>query len=208
MSQTTAPVIEPKGRTGAWIPTINGNRWFITDPHPADVDIYDIAHGLSMICRFGGQCRDFYSVAQHSVLIANELCRREAPPEIALWGLLHDAPEAYLGDMVRPLKQSMQSYKILEHVTEGCILVGLNVNPPTHGTRHMVKQLDDVLLMTERRDLVTDCGYEWTLKAEPLNSRIVPWSPRVACESFLAVYHQLRALIAATTAGEEEKDSI
>src|SRR5262249_3879894 len=139
-SSPPIPAVQPKGRTGDWIATITGKRWFVTDPHPDDVDIEDIAHGLSMVCRFGGQCREFYSVAQHSVLMANEMCRREAPPEMALWGLLHDAPEAYLGDMVRPLKRSMPNYKVLEHVTEGCILVGLGLAAPTHGTRYLVKE--------------------------------------------------------------------
>ena len=196
MNSSPPSITQPKGRTGDWIATVSGRRWFITDPHPDDVDIQDIAHGLSLICRFGGHCRQFYSVAQHSVLIANEMCRRECPAEMVLWGLLHDAPESYLGDMVRPLKQSMQNYKVLEHVTEGCILVGLGIDAPTHGTRVLVKQLDDVLLMTERRDLMNHCGYEWTPRAEPLSGKIIPWNPETAKTNFLETYLALRKLLA------------
>lgn len=195
MTSTVEPTIQPKGRTGDWIATITGKRWFITDPHPDDVDIEDIAHGLSMICRFGGHCREFYSVAQHSVLIANELCRRECPPEMVLWGLLHDAAEAYLGDMVRPLKRSMQNYKVLEHVTEGCILVGLGLEAPTHGTKTLVKQLDEVLLMTERRDLMNHCGYDWTPRAELLPDVIEPWTPQGSKMIFLDTYFRVRKLV-------------
>lgn len=185
----------PTGRTGDWIATISGTRWFITDPHPDDVKIEDIGHGLSHICRFGGQCREFYSVAQHSVLIAQELARREAPPEMVLWGLLHDAAEAYLGDMVRPLKQSMPNYMRLEAQTESCILTGLGLEAPTHGTRHIVKELDDVLLMTERRDLMNHCGHEWTPRARPLVDPIRPWSPELAKRHFLESYHNIRGLM-------------
>ncbi len=56
-------------RTGNWLATYTGRKWFLLDPHPDDVAIEDIAHGLSMVCRFGGHCRHFYSVAQHSLLV-------------------------------------------------------------------------------------------------------------------------------------------
>src|SRR5690349_18842227 len=101
-------------RTGDWIATFTGKRWFLTDPDPADVDIDDIAHALSMICRFGGHTKQFYSVAEHSVRVANAMEIAGCGALACLHGLIHDAPEAYLGDIVRPLKYSLTDYRVWE----------------------------------------------------------------------------------------------
>lgn len=79
-------------------------------PNPRLFDIDNIAHALSQLCRYTGQCKRFYSVAQHSVLVSTLL-----PPPLQLTGLLHDASEAFLGDVSRPLKQLLPVYKELEH---------------------------------------------------------------------------------------------
>ncbi len=98
----------------AIIQTHSGIAFDLLNPTPDMIDIGDIAHALSNVCRFGGHCREFYSVAQHSVHVAQWAYEATAEDysyidpsmasEVALWGLLHDAPEAYIGDMVRPLK--------------------------------------------------------------------------------------------------------
>ena len=82
-----------------FITTFTGKKIDLRNPQPRDITIRDIACGLSKICRFGGQCSEFYSVAQHSVLVAH-LVR----PEYRKYALLHDATEAYLGDVIKPLK--------------------------------------------------------------------------------------------------------
>src|ERR1017187_10636100 len=76
------------------ITTFSGIHFWPLLPNPADIRIEDIAHALSNQCRFAGHAREFYSVAEHSVRVS-QLC----PPEDALWGLLHDASEAYLTDV-------------------------------------------------------------------------------------------------------------
>jgi uncharacterized protein len=81
-----------------------------------DIDIRDIAHALALTCRFNGHCRMFYSVAEHSVLVSN-LC----PPEFALEALLHDASEAYLGDVPTPLKRQWPEYRIAEERAQATI---------------------------------------------------------------------------------------
>lgn len=186
-------------RRGDWMATFSGVKWFVTDPHPDDVKIEDIAHALSMICRYGGHCREFYSVAQHSVIVAEAVWA--AHPDdtgLALNALLHDAAEAYLGDVVRPLKLTMPGYKALEHLTEGVIAAGLELPGVTPEQKAIIKHFDDVALMTERRDLVNHCGIEWTPRAEPLKKVIEPWPAKIAERGFIQAYHLLSKRIAET----------
>jgi hypothetical protein len=90
------------GRLGDWSQTYTGKRFYVADPRPEDVDIIDIAHALSMMCRYSGHVSMFYSVAEHSLLVSHMV-----PPEDALCGLLHDATEAYLSDLTRPVKRTL-----------------------------------------------------------------------------------------------------
>lgn len=87
----------------SWITTFTGKRFYQTSPHRDSVCIEDIAHALSMLCRFTGHCREFYSVAEHSIRVAYELQSQQR-----IHGLLHDAHEAYLGDTSGPLKKSVR----------------------------------------------------------------------------------------------------
>ena len=92
-----------------YVSTYLGNRFYLTRPHIDDVAIEDIAHGLAYQCRFNGQTREFYSVAQHSVMVMNLVSE-----EHRLAALLHDAAEAYLGDMVKPLKNLFPAFSEIE----------------------------------------------------------------------------------------------
>src|SRR4051794_27255584 len=87
------------------IPTASGARFDPFAPDAASIEIRDIAHALGNLCRFGGHCRVFYSVAQHSCLVADLVERRGAGVECVHWALLHDASEAYLGDLPHPVKR-------------------------------------------------------------------------------------------------------
>lgn len=92
-----------------YVSTYLGNRFYLSRLHIDDVAIEDIAHGLAYQCRFNGQTREFYSVAQHSVMVMNLV-----PEEHRLAALLHDAAEAYLGDMVKPLKNLFPAFSEIE----------------------------------------------------------------------------------------------
>lgn len=94
-------------RKGHWIQTYTGVAYFPADPRVEDVRLADIAHALSQTCRFSGNCDRFYSVAEHSVYVSQ--C---VPPEHALDALMHDAEEAYIGDMTRPVKEIFRSHGI------------------------------------------------------------------------------------------------
>lgn len=101
-----------------WMATYRKPKGFVTplELAPDDIDIQDIQHALSNICRFNGHCREFYSVAQHSVHVSELLARNGYGVPCQLVGLLHDASEAYLGDIIRPLKKTghFESYLDIE----------------------------------------------------------------------------------------------
>lgn len=183
-------------RIGGWIQTFGGKQFWPLDPQPEDFCIEDIAQALSNVCRFGGHCRSFYSVAQHSVLVAH-MAEKEAASRgliakrFALAGLLHDAAEAYVGDMVRPLKYEIPAFRALEKRLEECIAVRFGVLFPIPP---IVKTADEILLATECRDLMGTPPAKWTLDAKPAdNLKIVPLPPVLARELFLACFKDITA---------------
>jgi hypothetical protein len=130
-------------KKGSWITTYKGHKFYPLDPDPDDIDIMDIAHALSNSCRWTGHVSQFYSVAQHCVLVSQN-CK----PENALGGLLHDATEAYLSDISRPVKYSekMDGYRDIEANLEKVISEKYNLPYPMTID---VKKADDDLLLSE-----------------------------------------------------------
>lgn len=186
------------GRSGDWFATYSGTQFYLTDPHPGDVLIKDIAHALSMVCRFGGHTREFYSVAQHCVhcseLVESWGTENE---ELQLHTLLHDASEAYLGDVVRPLKYSMPDYLQLEERMMEVIYQGLDLSLPCEGEQRIIKEADDTLLMTERRDFINHRNLKWGIHQKPLETlRLTSLSPTAAEYQFITRYDNLRAKLA------------
>jgi hypothetical protein len=102
--------------SAAWFRTYTGQWVDLLNPRPEDVTFESIARPLSRICRFGGHCRDHYSVAQHSVEVS-----RRCLQENALIGLLHDASEAFIADIVSPLKRFLPTYYTLEAAWQSAI---------------------------------------------------------------------------------------
>lgn len=169
----------------SWIATFSGNRFWPLHPTAADIRIEDIAHALSNICRFTGHCREFYSVAEHSVHVS-----RVCDPKDALWGLLHDASEAYICDVARPIKPMLTNYRSIEHEIMLCVCERFGLDPIQPDS---VTIADDRLLATEARDLLAGGGAGWTWPAEygpngpvPLTNPILPVSPSVARYMFAA----------------------
>ncbi len=154
--------------------TASGLPFPLTYPSSRLIDDDDIAQALSRICRFGGHTRKFYSVAQHCVL-ASEL----VPPEDALAALLHDAPEAYIGDMVSPLKAMLPAFQHIEERIWLAIAERFGIDPVMPAS---VKTVDLQLLATERRDLLPASPQVWPCLQgiDPLPDRIEPWSPEAA----------------------------
>jgi hypothetical protein len=172
-----------------WMQTYTGRMFWPLSPQVEHVHIEDIAHALSMICRFGGHCREFYSVAQHSVLVSHHVEQYAA--HLALEGLLHDAAEAYVGDMVRPLKRSMQSYINAEDRVFAAIAKRFGLGGVVHDS---VKISDERLLATEARDIMGgESAGKWRLFATPLPDRIIPIPPKEAEKLFLARFNEVVA---------------
>jgi hypothetical protein len=147
----------------------------------SDVDIADIAHGLSNICRFCGHSAFFYSVAQHSILGAGELLNRTGEAKTALSFLLHDASEAYICDIPRPLKRlpEFKKYLGIEESVQNviCGRFGVNIH------QDIVKEMDKIMLATEKRDLMRNSPDRvWSYLPQPVVFKIGPMLPET-CES-------------------------
>lgn len=172
-----------------WFTTATGRLCFILSPEESAIDIVDIAIGLSRICRFGGHLRpdvSFYSVAQHCVLVSYLV-----PPELALRALLRDASEAYLGDVIRPLKCVVGPiYKPLEQRWEREIGRRFHLGDALVHMHPAVKRADNIALETERRDLCApNARPDSSVRPHP--DRIVPLSPFDAREAFLVRFAEL-----------------
>lgn len=171
-------------RIGDFIQTFTGKAFFPMDPRSQEVDIRDIAHALSMQCRYAGHCRRFYSVAEHSVLIARWLVGKNKPA--AIYGLLHDASEAYLCDVPRPVKPYLNGYGEAELRVQAAVWAhfGLRGHVPA-----IVKEADDRILADE---LVNMTRMPWHARhADPLGVPMMYWSPAEAEREFLNTYAAL-----------------
>ena len=174
----------------SWIQTYTGKAVDPFAPAPADLCIEDIAHALSNICRFTGHCRAFYSVAQHSLEMAARL-----PRPLQLAGLLHDASEAYLCDVARPLKQRPEFafYRAAEAHLQTAILHRLGGFAESAAGHDQIKALDLRLLEWERQALMGPCAHDWNLGVEPAEGYLWPMSPQKAEHEFLKFYAALTA---------------
>lgn len=167
-------------RKGVRMQTATGRRFFPLDPRADEVEIFDVAHGLSMVCRYGGHTRWHYSVALHAVYVS-----RYVEPWAAREALLHDSSEAYLGDMIRPLKhtRAMRRYRKAEAKVEAavCERFGLSLDPEVW---REVKRIDDRILVDETRQLMADPSM-YELRGEPVGVTIERLRPDEACAEFL-----------------------
>ena len=171
------------GRDSNWMQTYTGGQFWPFQPLAVEVCIEDIAHSLAYQCRFNGHSRVFYSVAQHSVHVS-QLC----PADDALWGLMHDAAEAYVGDIIRPIKLLIPEFSQLEDRVIQVIVRRFGMNP---GEPPSVKRADNIALATEARDVMSPAPATWGLAEEPDEKRIHPLGADAAEALFLQRFKEL-----------------
>lgn len=173
-------------RKGDWTVFSSGRPFWPLDPRPEDIWIEDIVDGLRGICRYCGHTKWHYSVAQHSYLVSIAV-----NPRFALAGLLHDAPEALLGDVITPVKKLIKDvYGKLEDDSMRAIATKFDFlyDEETHTE---VKIADEILLATELRD-VSNAGFINAFTSQlPMKVKIEPWCPEYAKKMFLERFTEL-----------------
>lgn len=171
----------------SWIQTYTGKKFDLLNPSLDAICIEDIAHALSNICRFTGHTDRFYSVAEHSVLVS-----RNVPSEFALEALMHDAAEAYIGDLSTPLKALLPEYRDIEKGIWAAISNKFDLPYRLHD---QVKLHDAIALMSERRDLIPNPhGLRWVDELEALDTyptHALCLSPEDAEQYFLDTFRIL-----------------
>lgn len=178
-----------------WIMTSTGRVFYPLAPRPEDIDIKDIAHALGAVNRFNGHTREPYSVAQHSVLVSLQFDQDD--PNVALLALLHDAAEAYLGDIPRPLKRTpvFAGYREAEHRLEAVINRVFNVDAYADDASVMqrIKDVDRRMLRTEQAHLMPPAAPGELRNDVPVfpDLMIVAWPARSAELAFLVRYYAL-----------------
>lgn len=174
------------------IQTFSGLRFNPFVPDPDQIVIEDIAQSLANQCRFGGHCRKFYSVAQHSCLLADLVAKEGGDVTMQLWALLHDAAEAYLVDLPHPLKHHSTlgaRFRDAESALQAVILARFNLpsaRPP------LLNATDRALLAAEKQ-VLTAQAWEWPELngVEAAAVAVQPWLPARAAREFMTRYKKL-----------------
>ena len=178
---------------GPYLQTVSGKWVNPLDPDPEQFDIEDIARALGNLCRFGGHCRTFYSVAQHSVIVSELVEQRGGDVEDAFAALMHDATEAYLGDMPHPIKHRSElgaAFKEAEDRLEQVIRERFAIKADVPE----IKRVDRALLATERRAFSGESWHWPELEGvEPLALELTAWPPDAAADAFARRYADLQA---------------
>lgn len=171
---------------GPWMQTFTGRQFFPLDPRPEDFEIEDVAHALSHLCRYGGHCLRFYSVAEHSVHVADKCVSGRTMRRGAL---LHDAAEAYLVDVPRPVKACLPEYKRLEHSVEMAIAERFDLFWPIK--QPLIEDLDNRILVDEQKQVMAGAPAPWGTSGPPLDVTIEGWPPEIAKVEFLSRFMEL-----------------
>ncbi len=180
-------------KTTDWIQTYTGKKFYPLEPDIEDINIADIAKALSHICRFNGHCDRFYSVAEHSLGCLGIARRMGLSYQDRYAALMHDAAEAYLSDVVRPVKRFLQGYSFYEYRLEELIAKKYGLIFPFS---QVVIKIDNIMLATERRDLFHNPHPWGSLTEEPTDifnvSKPIAHGAINIMQAFLAEFMNLR----------------
>lgn len=183
--------------TGIPLDLGGGRTLDLLDPFAFDFTLDDIAGPLSRICRWGGRCSAFYSVAQHSVLVMDLV--EASHPALAMHALLHDAGEAFVADVPTPIKSRCRvhygaaewSYEATETRVHMRILQCLGLRELDRDERETIADADLIVLHTEARDLMGNP--EWSRKQPRMHRKVEPLTPEAAERAFRAAFERLAA---------------
>ncbi|GBG55234.1 hypothetical protein SPFL3102_00660 [Sporomusaceae bacterium FL31] len=189
-------------RQGDWIETYTGIKFWPLDPLPHEVSLNDIAHALAMLCRANGHCTSFYSVAQHSLNVSKELAFLGYSQRLQLMGLLHDASEAYLSDITRPVKKYLPQYIEIEHKLQTTIFHAFSLFP-TAEELEIVSQIDNALLAHEVRTLMKNIN-EWAMPVELHDVDLASKPIADVKEEFLSLGYKLITQLSASPRNHTE----
>lgn len=178
--------IEPGHDRGAWMQTTTGKRFYPLDPHPSEVCIEDISHSLAQLARFNGHTSRFYSVAQHSCLVHDYM-----PDDLKFLGLMHDATEAYIGDMIRPLKYYNKFFQDVEERVWEAIRRKFKITKARKAMQ-VLKHWDNKICAAEKRDLHPQSEFWFGMPECEEVRPITPWSPRYAKGQFMRRFNDLQ----------------
>lgn len=180
-----------------WIEIYSGKRLYFLKPDPSMIDIGDIAHHLSMQCRFHGGVKYFYSVAEHCMRVQQRIFADTRNVKLALAALLHDASEAYLSDIAGPFKKHLPDYKAIEEKVQGAIFEKFGLNPSVEDL-DKIKGIDNACLKNEARFLLPSKGASWIgLYESPYEITDAPqcFNPDIAKAQYLAIFENLSSKI-------------
>jgi hypothetical protein len=180
-------------RRAEWMTTFTGRQFHPFDPKPEDICIQDIAHALAMQCRYSGHSKYFYSIAEHSILLCQYLTIiRPDEPWHQLQALMHDAAEAYLSDIVRPVKRFMYGYSEIEQNVEAAIQDAFGLY--CCGKTPEIDVADGLILYDEARVLFDVIPDDWHMSFAPGLDKpeitIHGWNPAQAEAIFLEAFYQ------------------
>lgn len=176
-------------RPDAWIETYTGVRFSLSAPQPEDVCVEDVAHSLAYQCRYNGHIREFYSVAEHSCHVHDLLVREGHRDQVAFSGLMHDATEAYVGDLPAPLKSILPDYKRVEYLVWDAVTVafGMQLTLPVR-----VRELDRLMVLAEKKRLKFDSDHDWGIDGDVPDVHIECWGPQEAKTQFALRFAKYR----------------
>jgi len=172
--------------------TFTGRRFNFLTPDPESIDLYDIAHGLSQVCRFAAQSQVLYTVAQHSVLVSEMIKKSPHVERDRLFqkiALFHDAAEAYIGDMSSPLKKLMPLYKEIENRIQAAIWKRFHL--PSYAMPKEVKEADIQILANEGMSFMSADWRDAAVDPDPQLGVFEAWEPKRAEREFLDRYEGL-----------------
>ena len=184
--------------------THSGKMFDIFNPTPEDICIEDIAHALAMQCRFNGHTKEFYSVAEHSLNVARIVNHLTSDPKTVMHALMHDAHEAYLGDLPGPWADKILFYdndksytrKQFVYRIDNAIMEALDLRWIESESKELVGYADLAMLLNEKGQALAVNNIPWStdsfvVQSKHLLTKLEFFKPAEACFNFLKAYEEI-----------------